>query len=150
MVLGKIPASNISSSSSIKPTTGAQVGNAGLRNINPGVKGEISSLTDFLSANVNADSPITKEALSEAVKSLNGNSVQASVGEALANFAPTETTQKDISADAQAKKATAETHAKFAFNLPGQSKQEQAKEQNQDIFKNLSGNDWMNTGASLS
>lgn len=144
------------SASSIKPTVGASaniagapINNAGLRNINPGVKGEISSLTDFLSANVNPDKPITKEALSEAIKSLNGNSVQASVGEALANFAPTETTQKDSTADAKAKQATAETHNKFAFNLPGQGRQEQAKEQNQDFLKNLSGNDWMNTGASL-
>ena len=55
-----MPLGNNISASSIKPIAGAPINNAGLRNINPGVKGEISSLTDFLSANVNPDKPLEK------------------------------------------------------------------------------------------
>jgi len=135
-------------SSSIRPTTGAPVNNAGLRNINSSVKGGISEFADSISANVDPSKPISSSQLESILKN-SADGLPSLIKDALASLAPIETAHKDSTVDAKAKQATAETHAKFAFNLPGQGRQEQAKEQNQDFLKNLSGNDWMNTGASL-
>jgi predicted AAA+ superfamily ATPase len=135
-------------SSSIRPTTGAPVNNAGLRNINSNVKGGISEFADSISANVDPSKPISSSQLESILKN-SADGLPSLIKDALASLAPIETAHKDSTVDAKAKQATAETHAKFAFNLPGQGRQEQAKEQNQDFLKNLSGNDWMNTGASL-
>jgi hypothetical protein len=142
MAIGKIPAQSISSSISQNQVAS---GNSGLRNINGDAKTSFSDIASKIENSIAPDKALTAGDLG---KLLEGSGLSSELQKSIVGLAPS-TQNIDKAVDAQAQKAAAASHAQFAFNLPGQGRQEQAKEQNQDFLKNLSGNDWMNTGASL-